>query len=135
MPTIHCVHTERVFEDDICAHLKRNGWTVRNQLTNATSYSREQALFVEDLLGFVQDTQPQEWAKFKRWHNGQSETMFAKRVAEQLDRHGTMHLLRNGFKDRDAKYFLCQARPARHKTPTLWENYEKNRLTCIRQLH
>lgn len=135
MPTIHNVHTEKVFEDDICAHLESNGWSVRTHLKNATSYNREQALFVEDLLGFVQDTQPQEWAKFKRWHNGQSETMFAKRVAEQLDRHGTLHLLRHGFKDRDAKFSLCQARPAHRKNPTLWEHYEKNRLTCIRQLH
>jgi type I restriction enzyme R subunit len=135
MPTIYNVHTELQFENDICAHLESNGWSVRTHLKNATSYNREQALFVEDLLGFVQDTQPQEWAKFKRWHNGQSEAMFAKRVAEQLDRHGTLHLLRHGFKDRDAKFFLCQARPAHRKNPALWDSYEKNRLTCIRQLH
>lgn len=135
MPSISNIHTERVFENELCEHLTANGWNVRNHLKGATSYSREQALLVEDLLGFVQDTQPTEWAKFKKWHNGQSEIMFAKRVAEQLDKHGTLHLLRSGFKDRDAKFFLCQMRPAHKKNLQLWKWYEQNRLTCVRQLH
>lgn len=129
------VHTEKVFEDELCEHLASHGWTERVHLKSATSYSRELALFPDDLLAFVQETQPNEWAKFKKWHNGQSEAIFTKRVAEQLDKHGTLHLLRHGFKDRDAKFFLCQFRPAHKKNPQLWDWYEKNRLTVIRQLH
>lgn len=129
------VHTEKIFEDELCGHLATNGWSVRTHRKDATAYSRELALFPDDLLAFVQETQPAEWAKFKRWHNGQSEQMFVKRVAEQLDKHGTLHLLRHGFKDRDAKFFLCQFRPAHRKNPQLWAWYDKNRLTAIRQLH
>ena len=135
MARLSNVHTERIFENELCDHLAGNGWTVLTHPKEATSYSRELALFPDDLLAFVQDTQPAEWAKFKKWHNGQSESMFVKRVAEQLDKHGTLHLLRHGFKDRDAKFFLCQFRPAHKKNPQLWEWYEKNRLTAIRQLH
>lgn len=135
MPNLSNVHTELIFENEVCAHLEASGWSVRTHLKDATSYDRERAIFAEDLLGFVQQTQPAEWAKFKKWHNGQSETMFVKRVAEQLDKHGTLHLLRHGFKDRDAKFFLCQMRPAHKKNPQLWQWYEQNRLTCIRQLH
>ncbi|OYY94438.1 MAG: hypothetical protein B7Y41_06275 [Hydrogenophilales bacterium 28-61-23] len=135
MPTTSNVHTEKVFEDELCAHLAANGWSVRTHLKNATAYSRELALFPDDLLLYVQETQPNEWAKFKKWHNGQSETIFLKRVAEQLDKHGTLHLLRKGFKDRDAKFFLCQFRPAHKKNTQLWDWYGKNRLTAIRQLH
>lgn len=129
------VHTERVFEDELCDHLAQYSWTVRTHLKDAMSYSRELALYRDDLLAFVQETQPQEWTKFKTWHNGDSEKMFVKRVAEQLDKHGTLHLLRHGFKDRNAKFFLCQFRPAHHKNPQLWDWYGKNRLTVIRQLH
>ncbi len=129
------VHTERVFEDELCDHLSANGWTVRTHLKDAKAYSRELALFPDDLLAFVQATQPAEWTKFKAWHNGQSEAMFVKRVAEQLDKHGTLHLLRHGLKDRNAKFFLCQFRPAHHKNQQLWDWYAQNRLTCIRQLH
>lgn len=135
MANLSNVHTERIFEDELCAHLGANSWSVRTHLKDATSYDRERAIFPDDLLGFVQSTQPQEWAKFKKWHNGQSEGMFVKRVAEQLDKHGTLHLLRHGFKDRDAKFFLCQFRPAHRKNPQLWTWYDQNRLTAIRQLH
>jgi type I restriction enzyme R subunit len=129
------VHTERVFENELCDHLAANGWAVRVHLKDAASYSRELALFPDDLLAFVKETQPAEWTKFTKWHNSDSEKIFVKRVAEQLDKHGTLHVLRHAFKDRDAKFFLCQFRPAHRKNPQLWELYEKNRLTVIRQLH
>ena len=135
MPNPAAIHTEKVFEDELCNHLATHGWSVRTHLKDATTYSRELALYPDDLLAFVQATQPAEWAKFKTWHNGQSEAMFVKRVAEQLDRHGTLHLLRHGFKDRNAKFFLCQFRPAHHKNTQLWDWYAANRLTVIRQLH
>lgn len=79
MLTVCNVHTELQFDSDICAHLESNGWSVPTHIKNATSYYREQALFVEDLFAFVQDIQPQKWVKFKSWHNGQSASMFAKR--------------------------------------------------------
>ena len=129
------VHTERIFEDELCEHLAANGWNVRTHLKDAKSYDRHLALLGEDLLAFVQETQPAEWAKFKKWHNGQSDAMFLKRVAKQLDTHGTLHVLRHGFKDVDAKFQLCQFRPAHGKNPALIEAYRKNRLTVVRQLH
>ena len=135
MPALSNVHTEKVFEDELCAHLAAHGWSVYTHRQNATGYSRELALFPDDLLAFVQATQPGEWTKFRKWHNGASDEMFTRRVAEQLDRHGTLHLLRHGFKDRDARFFLCQFRPAHKKNPALWAQYEQNKLTVIRQLH
>ncbi|MCZ2292588.1 MAG: DEAD/DEAH box helicase family protein [Burkholderiales bacterium] len=129
------IHTERAFEDELCAQLAANGWTVRTHLQDARGYDRGLAIFPDDLLAFVQETQPTEWAKFKRWHNGQAEAMFVKRVANQLDAHGTLHVLRHGFKDVDAKFSLCQFKPAHGKNPKLLQAYERNRLTCIRQLH
>ena len=135
MLTTSNIHTERVFEDELCAHMAANGWAIKTHLKDATSYSRELAIFPDDLLEFVKATQPTEWAKFKRWHNGKSDEMFVKRVAKQLDTHGTLHVLRHGFKDVDAKFYLCQFRPAHKKNPKLIENYSKNRLTVVRQLH
>jgi len=84
MTKLSSVHTERVFEDELCEHLAGHGWSVRTHLRDATTYSRELALYPDDLLAFVQATQPAEWAKFRKWHNGASESTFVKRVAEQL---------------------------------------------------
>jgi len=135
VPQLSNVHTERIFENELCDHLATHGWTVRTHLQNATAYSRELALFPDDLLAFVKETQGLEWDKFKAWHNGNSDAVFVKRVAEQLDKHGTLHLLRHGFKDRNARFTLCQFRPAHKKSPGLWAWYDQNRLTVIRQLH
>lgn len=135
MPKLSAVHTERIFENELCDHLATHGWTVRTHLQNATGYSRELALLPDDLLAFVKETQGAEWDKFRAWHNGNSDSVFVKRVAEQLDKHGTLHLLRHGFKDRNARFTLCQFRPAHKKSPGLWAWYDKNRLTVIRQLH
>lgn len=85
MPTTSNVHTERVFENELCAQLEANGWSVKTHPKQASSYSKEYAILAEDLLAFVQETQPTEWAKFKKWHNGQSDAVFVKRVAKQLD--------------------------------------------------
>jgi type I restriction enzyme R subunit len=46
-----------------------------------------------------------------------------------------LHVLRHGFKDVDAKFFLCQFKPAHGKNPKLLEIFKKNRLTVVRQLH
>ncbi|MEG0299590.1 MAG: hypothetical protein RR609_08455, partial [Aurantimicrobium sp.] len=123
MPSTTNIHTERVFEDELCAQLEASGWSVKTHLKNAPSYNRELAIYAADLLAFVQETQPAEWAKFKRWHNGKSEEVFVKRVAKQLDTHGTLHILRHGFKDVDAKFFLCQFKPAHGKNKKLLETY------------
>jgi type I restriction enzyme R subunit len=135
MAELSNVHTERIFENELCEHLEANGWSVRTHLKDATSYDRHLALFAEDLLGFVKETQPEEWAKFKKWNNGGADAMFLKRVAKQLDDHGSLHVLRHGFKDVDAKFYLCQFKPAHGKNKTLQANYLRNRLTAVRQLH
>ncbi|CAZ88002.1 conserved hypothetical protein [Thiomonas arsenitoxydans] len=57
MPKLSNVHTERIFENELCDHLATHGWTVRTHLQNATGYSRELALFPDDLLVFVKETQ------------------------------------------------------------------------------
>lgn len=129
------IHTESVFEDELCTQLQAAGWTVRTHLKDATGYSRDLAVYPDDLFAFIKDTQPKEWAKVVKRHNGASESIFLKRLAQALDTKGTLGVLRQGFKDVDASFALCQFKPASGKNPALLENYKKNRLTVIRQLH
>ena len=53
--------TERVFQNDIIKQMLANGW----QLGQPEKYNRELALYPEDLIGFVQQTQDAQWQKFK----------------------------------------------------------------------
>ena len=53
-------------------HLVVNGWL----LGKAENYNRELALYPEDLLGFVKDTQDEQWQKFCALYPGNPEQKY-----------------------------------------------------------
>ena len=79
MANLSNIHTEGVFESELCAQMAANGWVIKTHLQDAKAYSRELAIYPDDLVAFVKATQPAEWATFQKWHNGKSEEMFVKR--------------------------------------------------------
>mgnify|MGYP003623937090 CR=1 FL=1 len=54
------LHTEAHFEADIIAHLAANGWLLNDAANDHARYDRSRALFPEDVLGWLQDSQPEE---------------------------------------------------------------------------
>jgi len=100
--TMADIYTESVFEDEICAHLAEHGWLHRNEKPFDLGYDRRLALFPEDALAWVKDTQPEAWAKFEANHKSNPDAVFLKRLAEELDRVGALDVLRKGFKDINA---------------------------------
>ncbi|MGL5949157.1 MAG: hypothetical protein ACRCYV_09010, partial [Aeromonas sp.] len=50
---------ERQFQNDILAQMQANGWL----LGESNKYHQELALYPEDVIAFVQATQPQQWEK------------------------------------------------------------------------
>lgn len=70
------------FLNDMLKHLVSNGWL----LGKAEYYNRELALYPVDLLGFVQDTQPEHWQKFCALYPSHPEQNFLERVASQLNK-------------------------------------------------
>ncbi|MBT7309068.1 MAG: hypothetical protein HN842_12690 [Gammaproteobacteria bacterium] len=51
---------ELTFQNEMIRQLLTNGW----QLGKPENYNRELALYEEDLLGFVKETQETQWQKF-----------------------------------------------------------------------
>jgi type I restriction enzyme R subunit len=100
-------HKEIIFENEIVQHLTSHGGLEGKP----SLYNRELALYPEDLVGFVQDTQPQAWVKLEKFHNSSTADVFIKRVAEQMDKRGSLTLLRSGIKDKGARFILCQFKP------------------------
>ena len=70
---------ERTFQDDIIEQLLANGWL----LGNPEGYNRELALYEEDVLGFVKDTQPKQWDKSQVYPTDTA-TKLLERVAATL---------------------------------------------------
>lgn len=126
------LHTEIHFEQDICDYLAAHGWLYT---PDDAGYSRELALFPEDVISWLQETQPKEWAKVKALHNGSSEEMLLKRLVEMLDQEGSLSVLRHGFKNVNARFEMCQFRPAQRMNPETLAKYDKVRVRVMRQVH
>ena len=79
---------ETVFQADIVTQMQAHGW----QLGSPSGYQAETALYEQDVLDFVQTTQPQEWEKFCRTFPIDSERHFITALVKQLnkaDEHST----------------------------------------------
>ncbi len=53
------LHKELRFEDELCEHLAASGWTYTPKVS--AQYDRARALFPEDVLAWVQQTQLKAW--------------------------------------------------------------------------
>ena len=91
-----------------------------------------------DLFEFIGATQPEEWDQLVNSGYGgdmrQARAGFVKRLASQLDRRGTVDVLRRGVVDRNVKIQLAFFKPAHGLTPELVELYRANVLLVTRQL-
>jgi type I restriction enzyme R subunit len=148
-------YNEKLFEDELCAHLANldpKSWqplgtadSVWLYSADDTGYDRERALLPEDLFGWLQDTQPDELAKIVKSAAGESEQRKAReavldRIAKLLDTPleaggGTLNLLRSGFKHTPAKFVLSQPKPDTAKNPVTAQRYAKVRVRIMRQVH
>lgn len=123
-------HRERTFEDEVVEHLTAHGW-LEGQ---SSGYDRELALYPEDVLGWLEETHPTELAKVGRLHNGDTGKVVLKRLAEVLDKEGSLAVLRRGFKHVSARFEMCQFKPSQSLNPTTLARYGKVRCRVVRQL-
>lgn len=131
-----------MFQNDMLKHLIANGWL----LGKAEHYNRELALYPEDLLGFVQETQDEQWQKFRALYPSNPEQKFLERVAHQLNKSdsnaadkamrtfGTLGVLRHELRDRGTRFSLCQFKPEHELNPDTLAKYQKNRCRVVPEL-
>uniref|UniRef100_UPI003566A989 type I restriction endonuclease subunit R n=1 Tax=Pseudoalteromonas nigrifaciens TaxID=28109 RepID=UPI003566A989 len=130
----HNVTYESVFQADIVRQMQTQGW----QVGYASGYTAETALYEQDVLDFVQTTQPQEWEKFCRTFPVDSERHFITALVKQLNKadahatdrasrtYGTLGVLRHGLKIRNARFSLCQFKPEHNLNPETTARYKAN---------
>jgi len=119
-----------------------NGWL----LGKPENYNRELALYEEDLLGFVKETQDEQWQKFCKLYPNNPEKKFLERVASQLNKadpnaankemrtFGTLGVLRHELRDRGTRFSLCQFKPEHDLNSDTLARYQKNRLRVVPEL-
>ncbi|TCK09128.1 type I restriction endonuclease subunit R [Marinobacterium mangrovicola] len=130
------------FQNDIIQEMLANGWL----LGEPGGYNRERALYEPDLLGFVQDTQPEQWQKYCKLYPNDPEKAFLDRVTSQLSKvdpnaankemrtFGTLGVLRHELKDRGTRFRLCQFKPDHDLNPDTLARYKQNRLRVVPEL-
>lgn len=131
---------EKQFENDVTAMLGNVGWTTfANNTEGQSDYNRKLALKVDSLIGFVRETQPQEWAKIEKLYGAHATDRFLKRLTDELEPHGerggVINVLSHGIKMAPgAQFKLCYFRPANDKNPDTLKHYRANRFEVVRQL-
>ncbi len=64
--------SELAFQNEMIQQLVANGWL----LGKPNAYNRELALYSDDVLGFIKDTQNEQWKKFCKLYPNDPEQKF-----------------------------------------------------------
>lgn len=125
------IHHENSFETEICEHLAQHGWLYSPE--SSAGYDR--ALFPADVVAWVQGAQPEAWESLRKNHGDQAAQVLLNRLREQLDRFGTLHVLRHGIELIGLRkpLALAQFKPAL-ANPDILGRYAANRLRVVRQV-
>lgn len=147
MSGIAGAHLESVLENEIAEHLAANGWLYS---PTGAGYDRELALFPEDVLEWLAESQPIEFAKVVRPDDTEAQREAASRsiltrLAKSLDNDpmkngGTIRILHEGFSmvplhGGAVKFRMAQFRPATTNNPETLVDYAKMRVRVVRQVH
>ncbi|KVT45610.1 type I restriction endonuclease subunit R [Burkholderia multivorans] len=129
------LHQEHHFETAICEHLAQHGW-LYEQGDAAPSYDRTAALYLPDLLAWIQSTQPSAWQTLTKNHGSTLASVLAERVRKNMNERGTLDVLRRGVEMLGLKQplSLIQFKPALGLNPEIQKLYAANRLRVVRQL-
>lgn len=134
--SVRDLHREIHFEDAICLHLAGHGWLYTEG--DAERYDRDRALFLPDLVAWLEATQPDAWAALGKAHGDSVRLdVLADRLRKCLNERGVLDVLRQGVSLVGARgtLSLLQSRPASGLNPELETHYHANRLRVMRQLH
>ena len=118
---------EAQFQQDIIDAMATGGWKVGT----ANGYDRFSALYTEDLLSYVKEAWPERWEKFCKANPQSSEQVFVQKVVRELERAGTLEVLRHGFKVPGVTFDLCSFKPDHTMNPEALSRYRANRLRVV----
>lgn len=131
MPSLY---QEKAFEDEICANLAAAGWLYDS--TDSPRFDREQALFPDDLIAWIQASQPKSWEAIAKTHGTNAAKVVMERLRKTLDTQGALQVLRHGFEILGLRkpVSLAQFKPALSMNEDLQAKYAANRLRVVRQV-
>ena len=124
-------HTEHAFETAI-----EHGLITRDryQKREPGGFDPETALFPDDVIGFIRDSQPARWAQLEAMLKDKTAAMVIDSLNKELASKGALGVLRHGFKCYGNPLRLAYFQPNSGMNPESAARYAANRLTIARQL-
>ncbi len=123
---------EAAFEAEVEASLLAGGYA----RLDAAGYDVRRAMFPEDVLGFIRQTQPGVWEALEQVHGeGTGGVVFDALERAAAGERGLLDVLRHGFKCYGKRLRVAYFRPATGLNPETKQLYDANRLGVTRQLH
>ena len=124
--------SEKNFEAQI-EHVLRNRHGYHKRLPE--DYDRHLCLIPTDVIDFIRGTQPEAWGALRAVYQDEAEKRFLRRLASELDKRGTLDVLRNGIKDAGLTIKLAYFAPATAMNPDYQRLYQGNIFAVLRQLY
>ena len=130
--------SERDFQAQI-EHVLRNRHGYHKRFSgpepSASDYEANLCLIPRDLLDFIRGTQPDVWSKLRSIYQDETESKFLRRLANEIDKRGTLDVLRQGVKDAGQTFKLIYFAPATSMNPDYQRLYQGNVFSVITELH
>ena len=124
-------HHETHFEAYIVKKLQDQGWLVGD----SKKYNTEYALYPDDIVGWLEETQPEKWEKIQKGNAHGATEALMKRLATSLSKHSTIHVLRQGFNFAGAgPISMSESAPEDKRNKEVIKRYKANRLRVVPQL-
>lgn len=119
------------FEEWIEKSLNTNGYTSRLY----SEYNKDLCLIIEDVIGFIKDTQPDEYEKLHSQYDTSTDSHLCKTINDTIGKRGIVDTLRKGISTRGCSFDLVYFEPKSGMNQEHKELHEKNRFVVVRQLY
>ena len=124
-------HTEHAFESAI-----EHGLIIRDryQKRMPSTFDPATALFPDDVIGFIRDSQPGRWGQLEVMLKDRTAAVVIDSLTKELASKGALGVLRHGFKCYGKELRLAWFQPNSGMNPESAARYAANRLTITRQV-
>lgn len=87
-----------------------------------------------EVIAYIQTTQPKQFEKLEQQYGSATPEKLCYRLSREVQKRGTLDVLRKGIKDRGVKFQLAYFKPSSGMNPEHQQFYQGNRFSVVRQL-
>lgn len=125
------MYQEKHFEDTIEQELLT---LCGYQKSDPKNYDPETALFPQEIIQFIQTTQPKKWQQIAKTSPEDAQKILLHNLTSELQSRGMLEVLRHGFKCYGKTFRVAHFQPNTTLNPESLTLYHQNRITLSRQV-